>query len=153
MSKGRVSFLGIRAKSPNLYPSITTTRTTYHGQPTTLGEFIVENQKDFPFATGELSQLLTSIRLAAKVVNREINKAGLADILGAMGSENVQGEAQQKLDIMANETFMRALRSMGQVCGVASEEEEHFVAFDDDIHSDARYVYLWTRSTAPPIST
>ena len=111
-------------------------------QPTTLGEFIVENQKDFPFATGELSQLLTSIRLAAKVVNREINKAGLADILGAMGSENVQGEAQQKLDIMANETFMRALRSMGQVCGVASEEEEHFIAFDDDIHSDARYVVL-----------
>ena len=111
-------------------------------QPTTLGEFIVENQKDFPFATGELSQLLTSIRLAAKVVNREINKAGLADILGAIGSENVQGEAQQKLDIMANETFMRALRSMGQVCGVASEEEEHFVAFDDDIHSDARYVVL-----------
>ena len=111
-------------------------------QPTTLGEFIVENQKDFPFATGELSQLLTSIRLAAKVVNREINKAGLADILGAMGSENVQGEAQQKLDVMANETFMRALRSMGQVCGVASEEEEHFVAFDDDIHSDARYVVL-----------
>ena len=111
-------------------------------QPTTLGEFIVENQKDFPFATGELSQLLTSIRLAAKVVNREINKAGLADILGAMGSENVQGEAQQKLDIMANDTFMRALRSMGQVCGVASEEEEHFVAFDDDIHSDARYVVL-----------
>ena len=111
-------------------------------QPTTLGEFIVENQKDFPFATGELSQLLTSIRLAAKVVNREINKAGLADILGAMGSENVQGEAQQKLDVMANDTFMRALRSMGQVCGVASEEEELFVAFDDDIHSDARYVVL-----------
>jgi fructose-1,6-bisphosphatase I len=111
-------------------------------QPTTLGEFIVENQKDFPFATGELSQLLTSIRLAAKVVNREINKAGLADILGAMGSENIQGEAQQKLDVMANDTFMRALRSMGQVCGVASEEEEHYVAFDDDIHSDARYVVL-----------
>jgi len=111
-------------------------------QPTTLGEFIVENQKDFPFATGELSQLLTSIRLAAKVVNREINKAGLADILGAMGSENVQGEAQQKLDVIANDTFMRALRSMGQVCGVASEEEEHFVDFDDDIHSDARYIVL-----------
>ena len=111
-------------------------------QPTTIGEFIVENQKDFPFATGELSQLLTSIRLAAKVVNREINKAGLADILGAMGSKNVQGETQQKLDVIANDTFMRALRSMGQVCGVASEEEEHFVAFDDDIHSDALYVVL-----------
>ncbi|MEY2962803.1 MAG: hypothetical protein RL754_64 [Bacteroidota bacterium] len=111
-------------------------------QPTTLGEFIVENQKDFPFATGELSHLLTSIRLAAKVVHREINKAGLADILGAIGTENVQGEAQQKLDVMANDIFMRALRSMGQVCGVASEEEEHYVAFEDDIHADARYVVL-----------
>jgi len=111
-------------------------------QPTTLGEFIVENQKDVPFATGELSHLLTSIRLAAKVVNREINKAGLADILGAMGKDNIQGEAQQKLDVIANDTFMRALRSMGEVCGVASEEEEHFVAFDDEIHSNAKYVVL-----------
>ena len=111
-------------------------------QPTTLGEFIVENQKDFPFATGELSHLLTSIRLAAKVVHREINKAGLADILGAIGTENVQGEAQQKLDVMANDIFMRALKSMGQVCGVASEEEENYVSFDDEIHSDARYVVL-----------
>ena len=111
-------------------------------QPTTLGEFIVENQKDFPFATGDLSHLLTSIRLAAKVVNREINKAGLADILGAIGKDNVQGEAQQKLDVMANDTFMRALRSMGQVCGVGSEEEEHYISFDDEIHEDAKYVVL-----------
>ena len=111
-------------------------------QPTTLGEFIVENQKDFPFASGELSQLLTSIRLAAKVVNREINKAGLADILGAIGTENVQGEQQQKLDVMANDTFMRALRSMGQVCGVASEEEDSYISFDDEIHTDAKYIVL-----------
>jgi fructose-1,6-bisphosphatase I len=111
-------------------------------QPTTLGEFIVENQKDFPFATGDLSHLLTSIRLAAKVVNREINKAGLADILGAMGQDNIQGEAQQKLDVMANDTFMRALRSMGQVSGVGSEEEEHYISFDDEIHREAKYVVL-----------
>ena len=87
-------------------------------QPTTLGEFIVENQKDFPFASGELSQLLTSIRLAAKVVNREINKAGLADILGAIGSENVQGEQQQKLDVIANDTFM--LTNLWSGCRLAS---------------------------------
>ena len=111
-------------------------------QPTTLGEFIVENQQDFPYATGELSHLLTSIRLAAKVVNREINKAGLVDILGAIGRKNIQGEAQQKLDVIANDTFMRALRSMGQVCGVASEEEEYFVSFDDDIHHEAKYIVL-----------
>lgn len=66
----------------------------------TLGEFIVENQSDFPHAKGELSALLSSIKLAAKIVNREINKAGLVDITGASGIENVQGEEQQKLDIM-----------------------------------------------------
>ena len=70
-------------------------------QPTTLGEFIVENQKDFPFATGELSQLLTSIRLAAKVVNREINKAGLADILGAMEVEiNEIAQWDERLQVL-----------------------------------------------------
>src|SRR5210317_157541 len=140
--KGMLSIHGIPPKKPNLHVPITTKEPLTMVQPTTLGEFIVENQKDFPFATGELSQLLTSIRLAAKVVNREINKAGLADILGAMGKDNIQGEAQQKLDVIANDTFMRALRSMGEVCGVASEEEEHFVSFDDEIHSNAKYVVL-----------
>lgn len=111
-------------------------------RPITLGEFIVEKQNEFPYASGELSQLLTSIRLAAKVVNREINKAGLADILGAMGIENVQGEKQMKLDVFANETFITALRNLGEVCGVASEEEENFVIFDDDIHGDSKYVVL-----------
>jgi fructose-1,6-bisphosphatase len=82
-----LSIHGIPPKKPNLHVPITTKEPLTMVQPTTLGEFIVENQKDFPFATGELSQLLTSIRLAAKVVNREINKAGLADILGAMGSK------------------------------------------------------------------
>ena len=72
-------------------------------RPTTLGEFIVEKQSEFPYASGELSQLFTSIRLAEKVVNREINKAGLADILGAIGAENVQGENQMKLDVFDSE--------------------------------------------------
>ncbi len=111
-------------------------------RPTTLGEFIVEKQSEFPYATGELSQLLTSIRLAAKVVNREINKAGLADILGAVGAENVQGENQMKLDVYANDTFIRAMRAMGEVCGVGSEELEDFISFNDDIHKDAKYVVL-----------
>ena len=111
-------------------------------RPITLGEFIVEKQNEFPYASGELTQLLTSIRLAAKVVNREINKAGLADILGAIGVENVQGERQMKLDVFANETFITALRNLGEVCGVASEEEENFVIFDDEIHGDSKYVVL-----------
>lgn len=98
----------------------------------TLAEFIVERQHEFTYATGELTQLLTSFRLAGKIVNREVNKAGLAeDILGAEGSENVQGEAQQKLDVYANELFIRLLRSQGEVCGVASEENDDIVHFDN----------------------
>ncbi len=111
-------------------------------RPLTLGEFLVAKQSDFPFATGELSALLSSIRLAAKVVNREINKAGLADVLGDDGNDNVQGERQMKLDVYANDTFARALRSRGEVCGMASEEEEDFIAFNDPIHANAKYVVL-----------
>ncbi len=111
-------------------------------RPVTLGEFIVDKQNEFRYASGELSQLLTSIRLAAKVVNREINKAGLADILGAMGSENVQGEKQMKLDVYANDIFMEALKNLGEVCGVASEEEDDFVIFNDEMHKDSNYVVL-----------
>lgn len=111
-------------------------------RPLTLGEFIVKNQGAFPYASGELSQLLSSIRLASKVVNREINKAGLADILGAVGKENVQGEDQMKLDVYANDVFIDSLRSLGAVCGAASEEEEHFVVFNDEIHADSKYVVL-----------
>tara|TARA_B110000003_G_scaffold53634_1_gene53505 strand:+ start:1595 stop:2605 length:1011 start_codon:yes stop_codon:yes gene_type:complete len=113
-----------------------------HHRPTTLGEFLIENQEKFPYATGELSQLLSSIRLASKVVNREINKAGLADILGLAGSENIQGENQMKLDVFANDTFIRTLRSMGEVCGVASEELDDFISFNDNIHSSSKYVVL-----------
>ena len=69
---------------------------------TTLGQFLIERQKDFPYSKGELSRLLSAIRLAAKIVNREVNKAGLVDILGAIGSENIQGEEQQKLDVYAD---------------------------------------------------
>lgn len=98
----------------------------------TLAEFIVERQHEFTYATGELSQLLTSFRLAAKMVNREVNKAGLAeDILGAQGSENVQGEQQQKLDVYANDLFIRLLRTQGEVCAVASEENDDIVHFDN----------------------
>ena len=72
----------------------------------TLGEFIVEKQSDFPHASGELSSLLGSIKLAAKIVNREINKAGLVDITGTVGENNIQGEEQQKLDVYANDKFI-----------------------------------------------
>ena len=108
----------------------------------TLGEFIVEMQADFPHASGDLSSLLSSIRLAAKIVNREINKAGLVDITGAIGTENIQGEAQQKLDVYANDKFKAALEARDQVCGVASEEEDEAVAFNKALNQNAKYVVL-----------
>lgn len=99
----------------------------------TLGEFIIENQKDFPYATGELSSILSSIRLASKIVHHEINKAGLAEhILGAVGTENIQGEEQQKLDVYANDVFINALKNRGVICGIASEEDDDFVAFEGE---------------------
>ena len=96
-------------------------------QNQSLGEFIIENQVDFKYSSGELSRLLNSIRLAAKVVNHEVNKAGLVDILGAAGETNIQGENQQKLDVYANEVFIKTLINREIVCGIASEEEDDFI--------------------------
>ncbi|MFC6859993.1 class 1 fructose-bisphosphatase [Zunongwangia atlantica] len=93
----------------------------------TLGEFIIDNQQDFPYSTGELSRLIRSIRLAAKVVNHEVNKAGLVDITGAAGEQNVQGEDQQKLDVFANNTFIQTLTNREIVCGIGSEENDEFI--------------------------
>ena len=109
---------------------------------TTLGQFIIERQKDFPYASGELSRLLSAIRLAAKIVNREVNKAGLVDITGAIGAENVQGESQQKLDVYADEHFINSIKLRGEVCGLASEEQEDFVFFDNDIAQNASYLIM-----------
>jgi fructose-1,6-bisphosphatase I len=108
----------------------------------TLGEFIVENQADFPHAKGELTALLSAIKLAAKIVNRQINKAGLVDITGANGVENIQGEQQQKLDMYANDIFKNALMARGEVCGIASEEEDNYVFFDNQQSRNGNYVVL-----------
>ena len=108
----------------------------------TLGEFIIDQQKEYPGASGELSSLFSSIRLAAKILHREVNKAGLADITGAAGAANVQGEEQQKLDVYANERFKNALAQRGVVCGIASEEEEQFVKFEETKNLDGKYVVL-----------
>jgi fructose-1,6-bisphosphatase I len=110
----------------------------------TLGEFIIEKQTDFPFASGDLTKLLSSIRLAAKIINREVNRAGLAnDILGAAGSENIQGEAQQKLDIYADNQMIYALKARGEVCAIASEENDDFVIFDSDLSKNGKYIVLF----------
>ena len=109
----------------------------------TLGEFIIENQSSFRYTSGELSRLLNSLRLAAKVVNHEVNKAGLVDILGAAGDVNIQGENQQKLDVYANEIFIQTLTKRNIVCGIASEEEDDFISINsqDENHQN-KYVVL-----------
>ncbi|GAA4972722.1 class 1 fructose-bisphosphatase [Algibacter aquimarinus] len=109
----------------------------------TLGEFIIENQSSFKYSSGELSSLLNSIRLAAKVVNHEVNKAGLVDIIGAAGDTNIQGEDQQKLDVYANEKFIQTLTKRNIVCGIASEEEDDFIAINsqDENHQN-KYIVL-----------
>ena len=94
----------------------------------TLGEFIIDNQNQFEYSTGELSRLLNAIRLASKAVNHEVNKAGLVDIIGATDQVNHSDETQQKLDVFANHAFKRALINRDIVCGFASEEEENFIS-------------------------
>jgi len=93
----------------------------------TLGEFIIENQKHYKSTSGEFNRLISSIKLAAKVVNYKVNKAGLIDITGDAGDTNIQGEDQQKLDVYANDVFMQTLINREIVCGIASEEEDDFV--------------------------
>ncbi|WP_136667850.1 class 1 fructose-bisphosphatase [Flavobacterium sp. H122] len=109
----------------------------------TLGEFIIEKQSDFQYSSGELSRIINSIRLAAKVVNYKVNKAGLVDIVGAAGDQNIQGEDQQKLDVYANEVFIQTLINREIVCGIASEENDDFitVAGSDNSHNN-KYVVL-----------
>jgi fructose-1,6-bisphosphatase I len=106
----------------------------------TLGQFIIEKQADFPYAKGELSRLLRDIAIAAKIVNREVSKAGLVDILGDVGHTNVQGEEQKKLDVYANEQFIAALTCGGECCIVASEEEDDFVSIDSPVSANAKYI-------------
>jgi fructose-1,6-bisphosphatase I len=107
---------------------------------TTLNDFIILRQKDFPFAKGELSSLLSHIGTAAKIVNKKINKAGLVDIIGKAGMVNVQGENQQKLDVFADRVFTDALRSSGDCCGIATEENQNEIVFSDKLARKGNYV-------------
>jgi len=102
-----------------------------------LDRFIRSKEDHFAYATGELSQLLRDIALAGKVVNREINKAGLINIGGAIGTQNVQGEDQQKLDVLSNIRFIRALTKGGEVCAIISEEDEEII---ETGNKNAKYI-------------
>ena len=106
----------------------------------TLDEYTIQQVRQIPNATGELSALLRDIGLAAKRVNVEVNKAGLVDILGDAGSVNVQGEDVKKLDIFANDQFTGVLRHGISCAGIASEELDEYVAFDDTVSKNSKYV-------------
>ncbi len=109
----------------------------------TLDEFTIQQMRDFPAATGELSSLLRDIGLAAKRVNVEVNKAGLVDILGDYGTTNVQGEEVKKLDIYANNQFMGVLKHGISCAGIASEELDDIVVFDDEVSNHSKYVCMF----------
>jgi fructose-1,6-bisphosphatase I len=109
----------------------------------TLDEFTIQQLRDVPNATGELSSLLRDIGLAAKRVNVEVNKAGLVDILGDAGSVNIQGEDVKKLDIFANDQFTGVLQHGISCAGIASEELDEYIAFDDPISRNSKYVCLF----------
>jgi fructose-1,6-bisphosphatase I len=109
----------------------------------TLDEFTIQQMRNFPKATGQLSNLLRDIGLAAKRVNVEVNKAGLVDILGDAGEINVQGEEVKKLDIFANNQMIGVLQHGISCAGIGSEEMDDFVVFDDPISNEAQYVCLF----------
>lgn len=109
----------------------------------TLDEFIIHRQKDFPYASGELTGLLRDIGVAAKIVNREVNKAGLVSILGVADSTNVSGDEVQKLDLYANEKLIECLKNSGECCGVASEENEDFTPIPAVHGKDSKYVVVF----------
>ncbi len=106
----------------------------------TLGQFIIERQSDFPYAKGELSRLLRDIGIASKIVNRAVTKAGLIEILGETGDTNVHGEQVKKLDVFANEQFIAAFKAGGEVCAIASEENDDIIPIYSDISKNAKYV-------------
>ncbi|MGQ7947241.1 class 1 fructose-bisphosphatase [Flavobacterium sp. WC2509] len=113
------------------------------GNNKTLGEFIIENQKEFKYSSGELSRLFNSIKLAAKVVSHKVNKAGLVDIVGGVGEKNVQGEDQQKLDVYANQVFIETIINRQIVCGITSEENDDFITVQGgDNGNNNKYILL-----------
>lgn len=110
----------------------------------TLSEFIMKRQSEYKNATGELSRLLNAIVTAAKVISKDVRRAGLIDnFLGEQGNVNVQGEEQQKLDVIADKQFIKMLHNGGEVCAIASEENDDFVAFDDETSKNGKYVVLF----------
>ncbi len=105
-----------------------------HHTPTsvvTIDRYIIEQERLFPEATGELSGILYDLALAAKMIANKVRSAGLADILGSNESQNVQGEVQAKLDVLSNEIIVKAMDHGGRLCAMASEEEPDLIPIPD----------------------
>src|ERR1700744_3110382 len=109
----------------------------------TLDEFTIRETRKFPQATGELSSLLRDIGLACKMINKQVRKAGLVDILGKHGATNIQGEEQMKLDVFANETLINILKNSTECAGIASEENDDHVCYEDTFSANSKYVVLF----------
>ncbi len=109
----------------------------------TMDEFTIQETRKFPHATGELSALLRDIGLAGKIINKQVRKAGLIDILGAHGATNVQGEEQMKLDVFANETLINILKNSSECAGIASEENDNHLCYEDTYSLNSKYVVLF----------
>jgi fructose-1,6-bisphosphatase I len=109
----------------------------------TLDEFIIKRQKDFPYASGELTGLLRDIGVAAKIVNREVNKAGLVNIIGEAENSNSSGDVVQKLDMYANDKLIECLKNSGECCGIASEENEDYLELPSVESKAAKYVVVF----------
>jgi fructose-1,6-bisphosphatase I len=113
------------------------------GKLITMDEFTIKETRKFPQATGELSSLLRDIGLAGKIINKQVRKAGLVDILGAQGATNIQGEEQMKLDVYANETLIHILKNSTDCAGIASEENDDHVSYEDTFSANSKYVVLF----------
>ena len=109
----------------------------------TMDEFTIQETRKFPQATGDLSALLRDIGLAGKIINKQVRKAGLVDILGKHGATNVQGEEQMKLDIFANETLINILKNCTECAGIASEENDNHLSYEDTFSVNSKYVVLF----------
>ena len=108
----------------------------------TIDRFVIEQEREHPGATGALSGILTDLALAAKMIANKVRSAGLADVLGSAGKQNIQGEVQQKLDVIANETIIKAMDHGGRLCCMASEEMDEIIPIPDKF-STGSYVLLF----------
>jgi len=114
-----------------------------NGKLITLDEFTIQETRRFPQATGELSSLIRDIALAGKIINKQVRKAGLTDVLGSHGATNVQGEEQMKLDVFSDDTLVHILKNSADCAGIASEENDNQLAFEDTYSANSKYVVLF----------